>query len=174
MVEIDVVAEKSVKFWDPSAAEGVGEHVDIDGDVGVMLGPDFGGAVFAAKCVGGIGGVDEGVGDFCGGGKGYPVGPREVMIAGVADAVKALGVGDAVVGAGGEDAWEGPSAEFDGFVGFGGSVWEEHVVYHFFAEEEHGVGVGGEGGVFAHVGEHVEEFVLARFNDDFGEGGGGL
>lgn len=168
LVEVNVFAEKSVEFGHPAAAGGVGEHVDVDGGGGVASGPDFGGAVFAANGVGGTGAVGEGEGYFGCRGDAYPVGPREVMVAGVADAVDALGVGDVVVGAAREDAWGGPSTEFDGSVG------NEHVVNHFFAEEEDGVGVGGEGGVFAHIGEEVEELVLSGLYDYFGEGGGSL
>ena len=85
----------------------------------------------------------------------YPIGPGEMMVADVADTVKSLVVGDMVVGTAREDSGIGPSLKLGFFVG------DKHVIHHFFTKKEHGVGVGGESGVFAYVGEHVQYFVLS-------------
>ena len=40
------------------------------------------------------------------------------------------------------------------------SVRREHEVDHLLAKEEHRVGICGEGGILAHIAEHVEHLVL--------------
>ena len=164
LLEIEVAAEKGRKIRHPFAARGIGEHIDIKRHPVAQAVPQLGGTIASAHGIGGHSGIHEclrqlGVGRYA-----HPVGPREMLVASVAHAVKAIRVGKAVVGTRSEHARVAPASETAGDGGCG-----QHIVHHLLSEEKHRVAIAAESGVFAHVGQYMQHAALARLHHKLGQ-----